>query len=161
LPSPPPARSRPERDGGFDEPLPARQRRFDPYERPPVRSTRASQAEVDYCIRSASSGLTCSLIGIGLMLLTLFLWVAAEGASWRGSGDALLFLVVITTLASFVLGLLGVIFSSRGLNELNQHNRGSAVGGLVCGIICLVVTVIVGLAVLCVGVLSPFRWSRW
>lgn len=153
-PVPLPVRPRYERADDFDEPV--RRRRADRYDR----RERASRDEVDYCIRSATSGLTCSLIGLGLMLLNLFLWVAAEGASWGGR-DAILFLVVIVTLAGFVLGLLGVVFSARGLNDVNQYNRGSAVSGLVCGIICLVITVIVGVAVICVGLLAPWRWTRW
>jgi DNA-directed RNA polymerase subunit RPC12/RpoP len=114
-------------------------------------------------VRASASGLTCSLIGLGLLLIVFLLWIAAA-SSRPGRGEAFVFFILIAALGSFVLSLVGTIFSSRGLNPANETNRGQAVGGLVCGIIGLVLSSIIGLVFMCIGIAlmsGPTRWWGW
>jgi DNA-directed RNA polymerase subunit RPC12/RpoP len=111
--------------------------------------------------RASSSGLTCSIIGLSLLLIVFLLFVV-DNNNIGGRRAPLVFFILLVDLGSFVLSLLGTIFSSRGLNPANESNRNLAVGGLVCGIIGLVISSVVGLVFTCVGlsILSgPTRWG--
>ncbi len=130
-------------DDDWDRP-PPRRRYEDDYYGPP-RYRRSGQSP-DQAARAAVAGLICSMISLGLLLVTLFIWVLA--AERRSTAESLLCLMLIVVGASFVLGLLGTIFSSRGLYPENVHNRGAAVAGLVCGIIGLVISSLVGFILL-------------
>ena len=116
--------------------------------------------------RAASAGLVYSLVSFGILALSFVLWAlgasARRGAFGGGEGEPLLVVVLVLILASFVLSLVGVVSSSRGLYESNTYNRGQATAGLVCGIIGLVLASIVGLLLLCVGmVLWSIPGGRW
>ena len=60
-------------------------------------------------------------------------------------------------IVSFIMGLIGLIFSSRGLDPINQRNRGIAVAGLVCGIIGMVAGLIGSIFFFCVGLVLMSR----
>jgi DNA-directed RNA polymerase subunit RPC12/RpoP len=114
------------------------------------------------CMRSASSGLMCSLISIGCLLLALVIWIVAIAARTGPDRQGILVFVIFIVIAvAFVLSLLGTIFSSRGLNPVNESNRGTATCGLVCGIIGLVISAIVGLFVMCVGLVIWSTMTRF
>ncbi len=169
-PAPPPlepeyvTRNQRESPGPYEEPdRPRRRRRFADYDDDEdyAPSYRRGNYDIQALARASTSGLTCSLIGLGMLLIVFLLWVVAEGPR-RGRSEALVFFILLIDLGSFVLSLLGTIFSSRGLNPANDSNRGLAIGGLVCGIIGLVLSSIVGLVFMCIGldVLSGFT-RRW
>ena len=107
--------------------------------------------------RAALHGMVYSLIAMGLLLISLFLWVLTmqHGQNPREAGSALLMLILLS-LGSFIMGLLGTVFSSRGMDAGNTYNRGKAVTGLVCGIIALVIgTIFLLFFVFCALLLSP------
>jgi hypothetical protein len=110
-------------------------------------------------MRAASSGLMCSLISLGLLLLALVIAIAGSAVHRPDRQGVVVFVIFIVVAVSFVLSLLGTIFSSRGLNPVNESNRGAATAGLVCGIIGLVISAIVGLFVMCIG-LVMFSTTR-
>jgi DNA-directed RNA polymerase subunit RPC12/RpoP len=123
-------------------------------------SYRRGDYDVRDLMRASTSGLTCSVIGLGLLLI-VFLLCVVDSNTLGGRRPALVFFILLVDLASFVLSLLGTIFSSRGLNPDNDSNRNLAVGGLVCGIVGLVISSVVGLVFMCIGlaILSgPTRW---
>jgi hypothetical protein len=110
--------------------------------------------------RASTSGLTCSLIGLGLLLI-VFLLTVVNSNTFGGRREVLVFFILLVDLGSFVLSLLGTVFSNRGLSPANESNRNLAVGGLVCGIVGLVISSVVGLVFMCIGlsILSgPTRW---
>jgi hypothetical protein len=116
------------------------------------RIRRGSSADLTACMRAANSGLTCSLLGLGFLLIAFFLWLVMAGAQPRpGTKQFLVVLTLLTVLGSFLLCLLGVIFSGRGLKPINESNRGVAIAGLVSGIIGLIISSVVGLVLMCVG----------
>jgi len=153
------------RSYGDDYDRPRRRRRFADYDDDDDYgpSYRRGSYDIQALTRASTSGLTCSLIGLGLLLIVFLLWVAAAGPR-SGRGEALVFFILLADLGSFVLSLLGTIFSSRGLNPANESNRGLAVGGLVCGIIGLVISSIIGLVFMCIGLAllsGPTRLWGW
>lgn len=102
--------------------------------------------------KAASSGLVCSLVSLALLLLSFVLWVVAMSNHRRmGEGEPMIVVILLVVLGSFVLSIMGIVFSSRGLDESNDYNRGQATAGLVCGIISVAIGSIVGLFFLCVG----------
>lgn len=112
--------------------------------------------------RAASAGLVFSLIALGLLVVTFVVWlVAARGLRGRAA-DRQPFLVIalVVVLVSFVLAIVGTVFSTRGLDESNTYNRGQATTGVVCGIISLVIASLVGLFFLCVGMMFSLN-GRW
>lgn len=125
---------------------------------------RSGAFDIQALMRASASGLTCSLIGLGMLLIVFLLWVVAAGSrTGRGEG-ALVFFILVADVGSFILSLLGTVFSSRGLNPANDANRGLAIGGLVCGIVGLVISSIIGLVFLCIGLAllsGPTRLWGW
>jgi hypothetical protein len=113
-------------------------------------SYRRGDYDIRDLMRASTSGLTCSVIGLGLLLI-VFLLCVVDSNTLGGRRPALVFFILLVDLASFVLSLLGTIFSSRGLNPDNDSNRNLAVGGLVCGIVGLVISSVVGLVFMCIG----------
>jgi len=109
-------------------------------------------------VRAASSGFAWSLISMGMLLISIVLWffIQAQHNRFGGDGGPLILITFLVILGSFILALLGIVFSSRGLDESNNYNRGQATAGLICGIIALVISCIVGLIFLCLGMLF---WS--
>ena len=108
--------------------------------------------------RAASSGLVCSLVSLGLLLVSFLLSVLSLSNQRRrfgGENEPLFVIVLLVTLGSFVLALLAIVFSSRGLDQSNTYNRGQATAGLVCGIIALVIGSLVMLFSFCMGM---FVW---
>ena len=82
----------------------------------------------------------------------MLLWMVVVGFETRGrQAEPFVFLILFIGLASFVLGLIAVIFSSRGLDEINTQNRGLALSGLICGIIGMVLGLIGSGIFFCVG----------
>jgi DNA-directed RNA polymerase subunit RPC12/RpoP len=154
-PSPPPApvsRSRRDDDWEPDRPRRRRRRRDDDDDDDDFLARREDMPDLYTVRRAASQGLTCSLISLGLLFVALVIWIAGAAASNRPDRHGILvFVIFIVVAVSFVLSLLGTIFSSRGMNPVNESNRGMATGGLVCGIIGLVISAIVGLFVMCIG----------
>jgi DNA-directed RNA polymerase subunit RPC12/RpoP len=154
-PAPPPTRvSRARRDDDWEPDRPRRRRlRRDDYGDDDYLARSAAGApDLPTVMRSASHGLACSLISLGLLFVALIIWIAGVAARTRPDRQGILvFMIFIVVAVSFVLSLLGTIFSSRGMNPVNESNRGAATGGLVCGIIGLVISAIVGLFVMCVG----------
>ena len=147
--APQPRSRRDPEDGAEDEYFPSIARRS------PGRGRYSQQAAA----KAASSGLVCSLVSLAMLLLSLILWgviVQRPGGRFAGQGE---FVVVIlfVILGSFVLSLLGIVFSSRGLDESNSYNRGQASAGLVCGILAMLIGAVVGLFFFCAGI---FIWSR-
>jgi hypothetical protein len=115
--------------------------------------------------KAAASGLVCSVLSLGLLLVTFVLWILIVQGQQRGrmggDGEPLIAVILLLILGSFVLALLGIVFSSRGLDEGNRYNRGQATAGLVCGIVSLVIGSVVGLFFLCMGMVFwsiPGRW---
>jgi hypothetical protein len=121
------------------------------------RSRRDAQAAA----RAAVSGLTCSLISLGLLVLILVIWaMVAQSRAGPAVRSFLSLLALVTVLGCFVLSLLGTIFSNRGLDPANEVNRGVAVAGLVCGIIALVISATAGLILLFSLILSASTPTR-
>ncbi len=112
----------------------------------------------DECARSSTTGFLCSIIGIALLFVAAILWMlmVAEGPR-GGDSSPFVFLILFIGIISFVLGLIGVIFSGRGLDPINQRNRGIAVAGLVCGIIGMVVGLIGSVFLFCAGLVLMSR----
>lgn len=130
---------------------------FDDY-RPSWRGGRISRVSRDISTRAAFSGFLCALVGMGLSMLTFFLWflLMRDWAVRPRDRGGIVFLFGLGMFVSFILTLMGTIFSSRGLDPSNDHNRGLAVAGLTCGIIGLVLSSIFGLFFLFCGILL---WS--
>jgi hypothetical protein len=127
-------------------------------------ASRRGRYSQESAVKAATSGLICSLISLGLLLVTFVLWVLTvhnQHVRFGGEGEPLVVVILLVILGSFVLALLGIVFSSRGLDESNRYNRGQATTGLVCGIISMVIGSIIGLFFLCVGMVFwsiPGRW---
>jgi len=157
-PLPPPPRSvRSHRDDDWERDRPRRRRRPD-YDNDDddefLRRRSAGAPDLHECMRKARSGLLCSLISLGCLFVALLIWIGGVAARIRpGREGILVFVIFIVVAVSFVLSLLGTVYSSRGLNPVNESNRGAATSGLVCGIIGLVISAIVGLFVMCVGLI--------
>jgi hypothetical protein len=185
LPPPPPPVLVPERETyPLSDPVPVaaparRSRRDDDWERDrPRRRRRPREYDDDdddfltrpgpgapdlpECMRKASSGLMCSLISLGCLFVALIIWIAGVAAGTRPDRQGILvFVIFIVVAIAFVLSLLGTVFSSRGLNPVNESNRGLATAGLVCGIIGLVISAIVGLFVMCIGLVIWSTMTRF
>jgi hypothetical protein len=145
-----------------DRDLPRRRRGADWEDDAGIRRYSRTGRPVDEadCARSSTTGFLCSIISVGLLFVAFVIWIALI-AERRGGGevDPFVFLILILGLISFVLGLIGVVFSSRGLDPINQRNRGLAVAGLVCGILGMVVGLIGSAFFFCVGmVLMSVPW---
>lgn len=165
-PTPPPPPPMPDREE--PERRPRRARFSDRYEdddfddfddyRPRWRGGALSRYGRDQSSRAAFSGFLCSLVGMGLSMLTFFLWflLMRDWAVRPRDRGGIVFLFGLGMFVSFILTLMGTIFSSRGLDPSNDHNRGLAVAGLTCGIIGLVLSSIFGLFFLFCGILL---WS--
>lgn len=112
--------------------------------------------------KAASTGLVFSLIALGLLVITFVVWVAASrGMRARGvERQPLVVIALLVVFGSFVLSIAGIVFSTRGLDESNTYNRGQATAGLVFSIISLVIASLIGLFLLCVGMMFalPGRW---
>jgi hypothetical protein len=122
------------------------------------RPRRLSRSEQQFASRAAATGLTMALLGLGMLLVMFVLWlVAMENRRGRDS-QPIFVIMALVCIGAFALGLMGVIFSSRGLDQSNYANRGSAVAGLVIGIIDLVLGTIIGMLLLCAG---TFLWTRF
>jgi len=138
---PPPPRSRRRRDCFYED-------EDDDYDHPPRRRPRYSR---EYSSRAAVSGFICAMCSVGILLLSFVLWVIAVEQGRRRTADPFVVLLLIANIGCFVLGILAVVFSARGLDESNDYNRGFAVAGMVCGIIGLVLGAIFGIFFLFVG----------
>jgi hypothetical protein len=109
----------------------------------------------------ATSSLICSLIGLGLLCVGGLVIVAVTaGRHTRSSEAAIGVVFIVVTLASFMLCLVGTIMGGRGMNEVNEYNRGVGVAGLVCGIIGLIISSLCGLITLLGMVVAASVW-RW
>ena len=110
-----------------------------------------------YSTWAATSGFVCSLISLAILVLCFIFWILItedHRGGWNGNAqeiNGIVFLFLMATLASFILGILGVVFSSRGMDSSNDHNRGLALAGLICGIIGLVLSVIFAIPFLMCG----------
>lgn len=111
----------------------------------------------EYSTWSATAGFICSLLSIAILVLSFVLWIIVvddrRGRFGNRNMDGMVFVFLLATVGSFVLGILGVVFGSRGLDGSNDHNRGMAVTGLVCGIVGLVLSVIFAIPFLLCGML--------
>jgi hypothetical protein len=110
--------------------------------------------------RAASSSLVCSLISLGLLLVTFVLWLLVMQNQF-GREPSFMVGVLLMILVSLLLAILGIVFSSRGLDQSNRYNRGQATAGLVCGIIALVIGSLVGLFFFCMGMVIFSIVGRW
>jgi hypothetical protein len=159
-PPEPPPRPRYADDYDWDR-RPPRRDYEDDDDRYPRDRSRASRARVDLAIRSAVSGLICSMVGLGLLLVAFFIWVLTVPSTRSTTNmSGLLCILALVVGGSFVLSLLGTVFSSRGLYPENEHNRGAAVAGLVCGIIGLVISSLVGF-ILFIAIMVNMNDPRW
>ncbi|MCI0377564.1 MAG: hypothetical protein L0215_08160 [Gemmataceae bacterium] len=148
---PPPSVASRRRDDNDDD-------RYDDEDFGYPRPRRMSRSEQVFASRAAATGLTMSLLGMGMLLVMFVLWIVVM-EHHRGRDSQPIFVVMaLVCIGAFILGLMGVIFSSRGLDQSNYANRGSAVAGLVIGIIDLVLGTIVGLLLICAG---TFLWTRF
>ena len=150
----------------------------DPNDDSPRRSRRAERDLDDYdierrpdgarggydreaCARSATVGFLCSMVSLGLIFAAMIIWlvVVAERRQFRRDIDPFVFVILALGLGSFVLGLVGTIFSGRGLDQVNTQNRGLAIGGLICGILGMVVGLIGSVIFFCIGMfLMALPW---
>jgi hypothetical protein len=161
--APPEPRGDSSREKDYDDRPRRRRSRYedddDDYE-PRIRRYTASgrPASEDECARSSTTGFLCSIISIVLLFIAVIIWIAlvAEGAR-GGQANPFVFLILLIGIISFVMGLIGLIFSSRGLDPINQRNRGLAVAGLVCGILGMVVGLIGSIFFFCVGLVLMSR----
>ncbi len=85
------------------------------------------------------------------------LWVLAAQAvhhpRFGGGSEGPFFLIsLVLALSSFMLSVMSIVYSNRGLDVSNNYNRGQATAGLVCGIITLVLSTLSGLFFTCVGI---------
>jgi hypothetical protein len=165
-PSPPVPSSRSRRDRDWEpEERPRRRRRragYDDDDDDDDYIGRSTGLDLHACTRAANSGLTCSLISLGLMVVSFVIWAAVASAGPPPNRQGVLvFILFIAVAIAFVLSLLGTIYSSRGMNPINETNRGVATSGLVCGIIGLVISAIVGLFVLCIGLVVFSHLNRF
>jgi hypothetical protein len=103
-------------------------------------------------------------MSMGLLLVSFVLGIMtvhSQHGRFLGDGEPLIVVILLVVLASLVLALMGIVFSSRGLDASNTYNRGQATAGLVCGIIALALGSIVALFFFCVGMIVwsvPGRW---
>jgi hypothetical protein len=108
----------------------------------------------EFSAKAAFSGLMCSLLSMGLLVASFVLWIfTIENQNAGMRGQPLIVLCFVVVVASIILALLGMIFSNRGLDDSNRHNRGQAMAGLVCGIVALVIGSVVGFFTFCMGLL--------
>ena len=109
--------------------------------------------DTEASIRSATVGFWCSMVGVGLIFTGMLLWLVmvSERRAFRRDMDPFVFLILALGLVSFVLGLVGTIFSGRGLDPSNTQNRGLAIAGLICGILGMIVGLIGSLIFFCIG----------
>jgi hypothetical protein len=147
------------RDDYDDRPRRRRSRYEDDDYEPRIRRYTASgrPASEEECARSSTTGFLCAVIGIALLLVAAIIWVVMVAEGPRGQASPLVFLILLIGIISFVLGLIGVVFSSRGLDPINQRNRGIAVAGLVCGILGMVVGLIGSIFFFCIGLVLMSR----
>jgi hypothetical protein len=115
----------------------------------PPRTRGAATPDV---IRGAQMGLVFSLLGLAGILIGLFVFLFYQSRRGPVQMESIFFILSFAALLTFVLTLMGIIFSGRGLHSSNDYNRGSAVAGLVCGILGVVLSVILGSFVLFCGV---------
>jgi hypothetical protein len=112
-------------------------------------------------VQSALAGMICSLGGLALLVVSFFLGVVAQ-AVWHYSEPVIIWVALLLVVGGFVLCLLGVIFSGRGLDASNTENRGLAVTGLTCGIVGMAIGALAGLFLFCAGLLAqtarPWYW---
>ena len=151
-------------DAWDDEPVapPRRSRRAD-YDddfdiaRPSSRAGRGYALEE--CTRAANVGFLCALVSLGLIFAAMIVWLVIVAEHPRSREMApFVFLILAIGIASFVLGLIGTIFASRGLDPVNTHNRGLAIAGLICGILGMVIGLIGSAIFFCIGmVVLSFR----
>lgn len=129
----------------------------DDYDDDLVRRPTRSRYSREVAIKAATSGFVCALIGLALLVIAFILFIViTRRPPGARDMDPLFFVIVLTTVGSFIMGLMGTVFSARGLDESNNLNRGFAVAGLVCSIIDLVLASIAGLILLCFGLVF---WS--
>jgi hypothetical protein len=109
--------------------------------------------DTEASIRSATVGFWCSMVGVGLIFTGMLLWLVmvSERRPFRRDMDPFVFVILALGLVSFVLGLVGTIFSGRGLDPSNTQNRGLAIAGLICGILGMIVGLIGSLIFFCIG----------
>jgi DNA-directed RNA polymerase subunit RPC12/RpoP len=157
---PPRARER-ERDrwDEDDAPPPRRRPRWDD-DSGIRRYTRTGRpADEEDCARSSTTGFFCSLVSVAMIFIAFVLWVVMIAERpLPGQADPFVFLILLLGLVGFVMGLIGVVFSSRGLDPINQRNRGLAVAGLVCGILGMVVGLIGSAFFFCIGMVLMSAW---
>jgi hypothetical protein len=151
--SPPPARPR-RRDREYDDDY---DDDFSAIDRHRARRGRYSQQASS---RAASSSLVCSLVSLGLLLVTFVLWLLMMQNQF-GREPSFVIVVLLMILVSLLLGVLGIVFSSRGLDQSNRYNRGQATAGLICGIIAVVIGSVVGLFFFCMGMVIFSVAGRW
>jgi hypothetical protein len=148
-PAPPRRRDR-EYDDDYDDD-------FSAIDRHRVRRGRYSQ---EASARAASSSLVCSLVSLGLLLVTFVLWLLIMQNQFSREPSFVIVLLLLI-LVSLLLAVVGIVFSSRGLDQSNRYNRGQATAGLICSIIAVVIGSVVGLFFFCMGMVIFSVAGRW
>lgn len=162
LPTPRPSAQDSWDDPADDSPRRSRHgdRAIDDYdiERPPSRSRGGYDTESS--ARAASVGFWCSMVSLGLTFTAMIIWLVVAAERPRGRDmDPFVFLILALGLASFVLGLVGTIFSGRGLDQVNTQNRGLAIAGLICGILGMIIGLVGSVIFFCIGMfLMALPW---
>jgi hypothetical protein len=104
----------------------------------------------------SSAGLIASissLIGIGLLIIIgVLCWVLFAESDPEGS-RLLVFCLFFLDLAAFVSSIISLVQGLRAQNPMNYLYRRHGLFGLICGIINLLLSLVVGLVVLCAGLL--------
>lgn len=147
-PAPPPEPRRQQRYDDWDEPRrPFRERDDDPYGDDDLDfDARPRAGNRDTAIRAAFFGMLFSTIGLfGILIgIFVFFFFSRRGPGGLNFLETITLVLAIGSMVSFALTLMGIVFSSRGLDRSNDHNRGLAVAGLVLGILGIVLSILFG-----------------
>ncbi|MFO0966799.1 MAG: hypothetical protein U0793_14600 [Gemmataceae bacterium] len=113
---------------------------------------RRAAASPQLAARAAQIGFTCTLIGLFGILAGLYVFFTFQRRGDPNIMETVCLVLSFVALVMFILTLLGVIYSGRGLDASNEQNRGLGVAGLVGGILGLTLSVVGGAITLLCGV---------
>jgi hypothetical protein len=98
--------------------------------------------------------LISALIGVGLLaIIGVLCWILFAEVAGQDEARALWFGLFFLDLAAFVSSIFSLILGVRAQSPTNYLYRGHGLAGLICGIVNLLLSLVVGLIVMCAGLL--------